>query len=125
MSEIKARTVKDSGVELKTEGTSVIISGSINHPKPNIFMEPFLQEVHDNILAKAIKAVDVDITDLQFLNSSGIREFVDWVMKLNELEEEKKYTIKFLCNAEHKWQDSSLSTVTFLNPEYTSKVVVK
>ena len=84
-------------------------------------MEPFLNEVHASIVDNNIKDITVDITDLRFLNSAGIRELVDWVMKLNSLEDDKKYKIKFLCSSEHKWQESSMSTLIYLNPDYTSK----
>ena len=68
-----------------------------------------------------VKDIIVDITNLRFLNSAGIRELVDWVMKLNSLTEDEKYKIKFLCSSEHKWQESSISTLIYLNPEFTSK----
>jgi len=125
MGAITAKPIAESGVELKASGTTVTISGSINHPKPGMFMEPFIDEVHNSIVANGIKAISVDITNLRFLNSAGIREFVDWVMKLNELDVAKRYSIKFLCNAEHKWQESSMSTLIFLNAEYTSKETIK
>jgi hypothetical protein len=121
MAEIKVAPVSEGGVDLKVEGTKVIIAGCINHPKPGIFMEPFLNKVHSSIIDNNIKTIDVDITDLRFLNSAGIRELVDWVMKLNALEDPKKYKIKFLCSSEHKWQESSMSTLIYLNPDYTSK----
>ena len=125
MGEITVKTINESGVELKADGTTVTISGSINHPKPGVFMEPFIEEVHNSIVANGIKAINVDITNLRFLNSAGIREFVDWVMKLNELDIDKRYSIKFICSSEHKWQESSMSTLIFLNAEYTSKETVK
>lgn len=124
MADITVKTVSESGVELKAEGTSVIISGSINHPKPGVFMEPFIEDVHNSVIASGIKAIQVDITNLRFLNSAGIREFVDWVMKLNELDVDKRYSIKFICSSEHKWQESSMSTLIFLNSEYTSKETI-
>lgn len=125
MGEITVKPVNESGVELKAEGSTVTISGSINHPKPGVFMEPFIEEVHNSVVANGVKAINVDITNLRFLNSAGIREFVDWVMKLNELDVDKRYSIKFICSSEHKWQESSMSTLIFLNSEYTSKETVK
>jgi len=124
MGAITVKTINDSGVEMKADGNTVTISGSINHPKPGTFMEPFIEEVHNSIVANAIKAINVNITNLRFLNSAGIREFVDWVMKLNELDVSKRYSIKFICSSEHKWQESSMSTLIFLNAEYTSKETV-
>ncbi|MBN2532769.1 MAG: hypothetical protein JXB88_07760 [Spirochaetales bacterium] len=121
MAGIKIDPVIKGGMELKAEGTTVYISGCVNHPSPGMFIEPFITEVHNKILEKKIKEIVVNITDLRFLNSAGIRELVDWVMKLSALEEGKKYKIKFLCSSEYQWQESSMTTLVYLSPECTSK----
>lgn len=125
MGSIKVDPVKKGGMEFKTEGTTIFISGCVNHPTPGVFIEPFINEVHCKILEQKIKEITVDITDLRFLNSAGIRELVDWVMKLNTLNEEEKYKIKFLCSSEYQWQESSMSTLVYLNPDLTSKETVQ
>jgi hypothetical protein len=124
MAGISISPVHYSGVELKAEGTHVKFSGFINHPRPGEYLAPFIDAVHNAIIEEKIKEVVVDLTDLRFLNSSGIREFVDWILRLNNLEDEEKYTIKFLCSNEHKWQDLSMTTITFLNPSHTSVSMV-
>ena len=121
MADIKVETVSQGGVELKVDGTTVHISGCINHPSPGVFIEPFISKIHNSIIDNKIKSIAVDISDLRFLNSAGIRELVDWVMKLNTLQDDDKYKIKFICSSEHKWQESSISTLIYLNPEFTSK----
>ena len=123
MAEITIDPISNSGIDMKAKGTTVFISGSINHPRPGEFMEPFIQKVHDQIVEKSIPDIKVDITQLKFLNSAGIRELVDWVMKLNHLADDKKYKIQFVCSSEHKWQESSISTLIYLNQSYTSKVM--
>ena len=123
MTNIEVKPVSESGIEMKTEGTTIFISGSINHPRPQVFMEPFIEEVHDTIVKNNIKEVDLDITKLRFLNSSGIREIVDWVLKMSKLPNEDKYKINFICSSEHKWQESSISTLIYLNQNYTAKVM--
>jgi hypothetical protein len=125
MANINVGTVQKGGMELKANGTTVFISGCVNHPAPGMFIEPFISEVHNSVLSNNIKEIVVDITDLRFLNSAGIRELVDWIMKLGNLTEDKKYRIKFLCSSEYQWQESSMSTLVFLNPECTSKETVE
>ena len=123
MAELKVKSVKNSGIEIYTEGITIYFSGSINHPHPGEFLEPFIQEVHKEIIANKIKGIKVDIKDLKFLNSAGIREFVDWVMQLNKLPDEKKYKIQFICSSRYKWQESSMSTLIYLNSSYLSKEI--
>ena len=120
---IEVKPVSESGIEMKAEGNVISFSGSINHPRPQVFMEPFIEEVHDSILKNNIKEVDLNITQLRFLNSSGIREIVDWVLKMSKLPEDQKYKINFICSREHKWQESSISTLIYLNQNYTSKIM--
>lgn len=122
MAEINIAPVSKSGIDMKVSGTTVYFSGSINHPRPGEFMEPFIQSVHDTIVRNGIAEIRVDITQLRFLNSAGIRELVDWVMKMSSLPDSQKYRIQFVCSAEHKWQESSMSTLIYLNAEYLSKV---
>ena len=69
MAEIKVEPVSSSGIQMKAEGTTVFISGSINHPRPGEFMEPFIQKTHESIIENNIMEVKVDITKLKFLNS--------------------------------------------------------
>ncbi|MBN2532795.1 MAG: anti-sigma factor antagonist [Spirochaetales bacterium] len=123
MPDINVKPVSESGIEMKADGTTIIFSGSINHPRPQMFMEPFIEDVHNSIVDNKIKEVDLDITDLRFLNSSGIREIVDWVLKMSKLPEDSKYKINFVCSREHKWQESSISTLIYLNQNYTNKVM--
>ncbi|MBN2444737.1 MAG: hypothetical protein JXJ04_25500 [Spirochaetales bacterium] len=123
MNDLNVKSVSESGIEMKTEGNTIIFSGSINHPRPQVFMEPFMDAVHDNIVEKKIKEVNFDITDLRFLNSSGIREIVDWVLKMSKLPDSEKYMINFICSKQHKWQESSITTLIYLNQNYTNKVM--
>lgn len=113
--------VKEANVELKIENNIIYMSGNIDCQKPRYFMEPFFSKAHKYFIDNGIKKVTVDITDLKFLNSSGIRELVDWVMKLSELPEKQKYLITFLCNPDYLWQESSITTIAFLDSEHIKK----
>jgi hypothetical protein len=124
MADINIPTINKSGIEMKVTKNTVFFSGSINHPKPGEFMEPFIQNVHDSIVSNHIKEIKVDITQLRFLNSAGIRELVDWVMKMSSLPDDKRYKIQFICSTEHKWQESSMSTLIYLNADYLTKETV-
>jgi len=118
---LSVKPIEESGVVLKAEGETVTISGNIEIQEPGRIMSPFFKAVHEGILSNNIKAVRVDITKLDYLNSSGIKEIVDWVMKLDELPENKKYQIKFICNPNALWQETSISTIEFLNTDFIAK----
>jgi hypothetical protein len=120
---IDVKPVSESGIEMTAEGTTITFAGSINHPRPQVFMEPFIEDVHNSIVNNKIKEIDLDITELRFLNSSGIREIVDWVLKMSKLPEDEKYKINFVCSKQHKWQESSITTLIYLNQNYTNKIM--
>ncbi len=67
----------------------------------------------------------IDIKDLKFLNSSGIKEFVDWVMDLSTLSEEQQYFVEVITNPDQIWQESSISTLVYLNQKLIKKTVSK
>ena len=114
---IDAKKVNVANVEMRTEEDTVFISGTIDVPKPGEFMLPFLEEVHNNIISKKIKKVEADLQKLEFLNSSGIKELVSWLLKLEELSNEQIYTIVFIYNPSISWQEMSLKTLILLNEE--------
>ena len=107
--------INESGVTMKFDGHIVTLSGYIDCLEPGKFMAPFLKNVHDFILKKNLKSVTIDITELNFLNSSGIKEFVDLILKLERLPDDQKYTLKFLCSKDILWQEQSMFALTFLN----------
>ena len=114
---IDAKKVNVANVEMRTEENTVFISGTIDVPKPGEFMLPFLEEVHNNIISKKIKKVEADLQNLEFLNSSGIKELVSWLLKLEELSSNQIYTIVFIYNPSISWQEMSLQTLILLNEE--------
>lgn len=120
---LNVNSVNESGVELSTSGDSIIAKGNVDCADPGRFLNPFLKQVHEQAVAGGIGEVKVDIKDLEFLNSSAISEFTDWILELENLPDGQKYKITFLCNTgKHAWQESSIKTMTYLNPDLVTKV---
>lgn len=115
---------EDNRVKLWAEGTTVHLSGYVHSVKPGEFLSPFIKELHKQIVEQGIKNITFDVTDLEHLNSAGIREIVNWILMLDELNENEKYYIHFLYSSKYLWQESSISTFVFLNIDYVSKEVV-
>ena len=108
-------SVNEKGVQMKFEDKTVTISGSIDCQEPGVFMSPFIEDTHNHILKNKMNEIDIDIIGLSFLNSSGIKAFVEWIIKLDDLAVDQQYTINFLCNYEHTWQELSMGTLVLLN----------
>lgn len=91
--------------------------GSIDMEYPNKVLDPYFKTLHENILANKVKRIIVDFTDLSFLNSSGIKCFVLWVMKLQGLGADQGYKIDFLLTDDSPWQKDSIKFLLFLVPD--------
>ena len=118
---LEVREVNEKGVTLKVDNDIVYFIGNIDSRQPGELMSQFFVEVPSQLVSKSFKEVNVDITQLQFLNSSGIKELAKWIMTLNSTPEDKKYKIGFICDKNLVWQDTSISTLTLLNPDYIGK----
>ncbi|MBN1411159.1 MAG: anti-sigma factor antagonist [Spirochaetales bacterium] len=115
--DIKSINVEDGRVKLEVNDDMVVIKGEIDHMNPKEFMEDFLNSVHNEAVNTGMKKVKVDIGDLTFLNSSGIKELLKWIIKLSQLDTDKRYSIVFLYNPEVTWQPLSLEMLVKLAPQ--------
>ena len=104
---IDLREGKNGGLVLK-------FSGAIDHPNPGEFLDPILEKLHDQVLEKKIPKVDADFTNLSFLNSSGIKSLIKWIMKQVELPKERRYPINMIYSGKVTWQQTSLRAITYL-----------
>lgn len=111
-------------VQEGTEPLTVAFSGRIDDADPGSFMDPALQAIHDEILAQGLREVAADFTELSFLNSSGIKSLIKWIMRQTELDDDQKYKIKLLYSSRVTWQQTSLKALTFLAPKTVSTVPV-
>jgi hypothetical protein len=112
-------TVQAAGgkVRLRVEGDTVFVAGEIDQLSPRDFMAGFLEIVHNMALGEGLAEVKVNVTELAFLNSSGIKEFLSWILRRNRIPPEKKYRINFLFDATVAWQPITLPRLRDLDPE--------
>ena len=55
-----------------------------------------------------VRQVVVDVTRLEFMNSSCFKSIVAWLTDIMELPEPQQYRIKFKSNPDTLWQRRSL-----------------
>jgi hypothetical protein len=104
-------------VSLRVDGDTVFIAGEIDQMSPRDFMAGFLEIVHNMALGEGIMEVKVDVTELMFLNSSGIKELLSWILRRNRIALEKKYKINFLFDPSVAWHPVTLPRLRDLDPE--------
>lgn len=103
-------------VSLRVEGETVFVVGEIDQLSPRDFMAGFFEIVHNMMLGEGLPEVKVDVTGLAFLNSSGIKEFLSWILRRNRIPPNKKYRINFLFDPTVAWQPITLPRLRDLDP---------
>jgi hypothetical protein len=118
---------ENAKIEVKDneEGITVYFHGKINMQNPGAIFGPFFDEMHQKIVDNGIKNVTADFTDLQFLNSSGLKSIIRWIMNDANLPDDKQYHIKILYNKEIGWQETSLTTFKDLVPDLVKDSAVE
>ena len=105
-------TVKDENEHIR-----VVISGEIDMREPSIEVLPYLMKIHEELLKNSIRMVEIDFTGLDYINSSGIKTLISWIMESKEIPDDRKYTIHIIHNPEIVWQNSTLPVLQKLFPE--------
>ena len=107
-------TVQAAGgkVRLRVDGDIIYVAGEIDQ-----LMAGFFEIVHNMALGENLPLVRVDVTELSFLNSSGIKEFLSWILRRNRIPVEKKYKINFLFDPSISWQPVTLPRLRDLDPD--------
>ncbi len=97
-------------------GIRVTFNGDIDVQNPEPLFIPFFESIHNGILEKMIKVVELDFLTLTFLNSSGIKTLIKWITKVTPLPMDKKYKFKIIANSKITWQETSLKMLSMLAP---------
>jgi|UniRef100_A0A7C3ELL9 hypothetical protein len=120
MNKLNIETIKQDKVTIDVqdiaEGIKIVVAGDIDMQDPSTLLDPLFDKVHNGAVSSGFKIVELDVTQLNFLNSSGIKAIAKWIMKLATVDAGKKYLIKIIQNKAIAWQATSLQTLTFLVP---------
>jgi hypothetical protein len=85
---------------------TVSLNGEIDDKFPQKILDPFF----DKVLERMEKQVTIDIRGLNFINSSGIKSLVNFLLKKRP---NSKITI--LSSLQERWQTTSLSLLQSLD----------
>lgn len=97
-------TVADGVLHVKFAGEADV------EAKPEI--DHVVRKVHDEALRLTVGKVEVDLRQLEFMNSSCFKVFVSWLSDVQELDPAKQYRIHLLSNPNLHWQRRSLAALS-------------
>lgn len=110
---------------IQLDGSKFVLIGSLDVHDSGDMLEDLIKKLHSQIMDEGLTQIKVDLTRLKFINSPAISVFAEWITMVEESPEDKRYKIVFVCNIkEHMWQEATISSLEFINPDYVKKEVV-
>lgn len=94
----------------------IAIRGELSMRDPVSELSPYLRNIHERALGGG--DVVVDLTALTFVNSSGLRVFLDWIAWISAESPELRYRLVFRTNPKFIWQAASLGPMAILGGDY-------
>lgn len=74
----------------------------------NAPLAALLPKLHDALIARGARALEIDFQQLEFMSSACLKLLVNWIVQIQELPAEKQYKLTFRSNPELRWQRRSL-----------------
>jgi hypothetical protein len=74
-------------------------------------VEMLLTRIHSAAHRLGVKQAIIDLTQLEFMNSSCFKSFVSWITDIQELDPGRRYTVTFVSNPKLHWQKRSLHSL--------------
>lgn len=94
----------------------LVMSGAVEMRDPGGVLNPYWTRVDDMARAQQMKRVEVDLRDLNFMNSSGILTLVRWITKAKTHALEESYQLVLQYDRNVTWQRTSIPTLAKLAP---------
>jgi hypothetical protein len=105
---------------LQSPCLNVRITGNASTSRAQKVLEDFLTALHDEVRRLHVEEVVVDIRELEFMNSSCLKDFVYWLSSVRDAPAAERYRIVFFANPKHHWQKRSLHSLTCFASEFVS-----
>jgi hypothetical protein len=112
--------MRDKGLDVSFESKDNVIRiglGGTCDMSSLPYLQPFLDDLHDEAARLGARRVILDVERLYFMNSASIKCFIVWIGKVNSLSPTERYTVAFRMNARLAWQQRSLSAIWRYAPE--------
>ena len=94
----------------------IAMSGAVEMRDPGVVLNPYWNSLDDEVRRRGIKRVEVDMRDLNFMNSSGILTLVRWITRAKG-HGTNGYQIFLQYDRNVTWQRTSIPTLAKLAPQ--------
>jgi hypothetical protein len=117
---IEPKSFDNARISLLDENGEITltIEGDIDMRDTSIDFLPYLIMVHEILVKNNVNSINLNLLNLTFMNSNGIKSLINWIMKMTELPDSNRYKIHISANNEIAWQESTLPVLQKLFPDY-------
>ena len=92
------------------------MSGAVEMRDPGELLTPYWNSIDEQARARSLQRIEVDLRDLNFMNSSGILTLVRWITRCKS-HGSNGYHIVLQYDRNVTWQRSSIPTLAKLAPD--------
>jgi len=93
------------------------MSGAVEMRDPGELLTPYWNKVDEKAVQQSIRRIEVDMRDLNFMNSSGILTLVRWITKAKTHSTDNAYQLVLQYDRNVTWQRTSIPTLAKLAPD--------
>ena len=86
-------------------------SGTIDQLQPGEFLDPLFVRLDTLAAEQGLATVEVDLTELSFLNSSGIKSLANWVKRHMALAPEARPVLRLVYTEQVTWQRATIKAL--------------
>jgi len=117
--DIESQNFENAVASLESDNSelTLILSGDIDMRDTSIEFLPYLLKIHDALTLDNVNTIKLNLLNLTFMNSNGIKSLINWIMKITELPEKAQYKVHITANKNIAWQESTLPVLQKLFPE--------
>jgi hypothetical protein len=92
----------------------VAMSGAVEMRDPGDVLNPYWTMIDEEALRRDLKTIELDVRDLNFMNSSGILTLVRWITRRKSHTSGYRLVLRYDHNV--TWQRASIPTLAKLAP---------
>jgi hypothetical protein len=119
MDPFSARTISIGSLQFQLMDKGKLrLSGTVDSAPAQTELRRRLEQLHSDIRDQRMSSFTVDVRSLNFVNSSAIRLFVDWISRAHAA----RYKLVFLIDRSITWHRLSFSVLKSLSPGFVELV---
>lgn len=86
-------SIRTEKMSLVADEQTIKVKGRLDAQFPKQTLGLFLDNLHNEVCHKSVDMIYLDITELSYVNSASIREFLSWLLFVLKLPETQKYKV--------------------------------